>query len=150
MTSANMLDKPNGHRLLELFIHTVPLFGSLKFIEELILEKAHHSVKNAVDMSNMKNEQVQAMNDYLHYGLVCRLKSSTKGNGLTEKSSTKNIDSDIKNLLGISPECSSPAFNIMDEYNITTIRTVGKDVYHRIKSCGWIIEKSEESGEWSR
>ena len=77
IASANMLDKPNVHRFFELFTHTLPLFGSLKFIEELILEKAHQSAKKAVDMSNMKNEQVQAMNDYLHDDLVCSL--SRKG-----------------------------------------------------------------------
>ena len=56
LESARVLDKPNMHRFMELFAHTLPMFGSLKYIEELILEKGHQSAKKAVDMSNMKNE----------------------------------------------------------------------------------------------
>ena len=76
--SVNILDKPNMHRLVELFTHTLPLFGSLKFIEELILEKAHQGAKRAVDMSNKKNEHVQGMMVYLQDDFVTRLRSITK------------------------------------------------------------------------
>ena len=61
-----ILDKPNMHRFVELFTHKLTLFGSLKFVEELILEKGNQGAKRSVDLSNKKNEQIQAMLVHLH------------------------------------------------------------------------------------
>ena len=43
-----LLDKPNLHRLHELFAHTLPMFGTLRHIGELILEKGHQPLKRAI------------------------------------------------------------------------------------------------------
>ena len=76
--SVAILDKPNMHRFVELFTHTLTLFGSLKYVEELIMEKGHQGAKRAVDMSNKKNEQIQAMMVYIHDDFVSRLRSITR------------------------------------------------------------------------
>lgn len=38
---ANFLDKPNAHRLLELFLHSVPMYGPARLFTEIPLELAH-------------------------------------------------------------------------------------------------------------
>ena len=72
-----IFDRPNLHRLRELMAHTLPMFGNLKHIQELILEKGHQQAKRSLKMSNQKNPQLQAMNDALVEDLLCRLKSLT-------------------------------------------------------------------------
>ena len=140
--SASLLDKPNVHRFMELFVHTLPMFGSLKFIEELILEKAHQSAKKAVDQSNMKNEQVQAMNDYLHDDLVSRLKSLTKDWCEDDSCEITEMKSNLKNFLGSSAESTMDRFNIFRDEVLNTVRIIGKDLCHRDEAWAWFVQDS--------
>lgn len=55
------LDKPNIHRLLEFYTFTLPNFGNVKLIQELVLEKGHQELKRAYSKSNYRNAQLQAM-----------------------------------------------------------------------------------------
>jgi hypothetical protein len=55
------LDKPNVHRLLELFVHTLPAFGHLHHVQELIFETAHQPLKRAIRGSNYRQEQLFAV-----------------------------------------------------------------------------------------
>lgn len=75
--SCEELDKPNLHRLRELFTHTIPCYGTVKHICELILEKEHQTAKKALKMSNQKNAQMQAMNDSIIDDFFSRLQSIT-------------------------------------------------------------------------
>jgi hypothetical protein len=56
------LDKPNVHRLLELFVHTLPALGHLHHIQELVFETAHQPLKRAMRGSNYRSEQLFAVN----------------------------------------------------------------------------------------
>ncbi len=53
------VDKLNVHRLLELVHSTLPLVGSLSRCGELVLEKAHQSLKRAIKQSNHKEIHLQ-------------------------------------------------------------------------------------------
>jgi hypothetical protein len=55
------LDKPNAHRLLELYAHTLPAFGHVHHIQELVFESAHQPLKRGIRSSNHRNEQVFAV-----------------------------------------------------------------------------------------
>ena len=46
------LDRPNVHRLLELYHHTIPLFGHVSIVDELPFEAAHQPLKRALARSN--------------------------------------------------------------------------------------------------
>ena len=58
---AAILDKPNLHRFLELFTHTIPLFGHVRHIQELLFEGAHQPLKRGITASNGHNPELQAM-----------------------------------------------------------------------------------------
>ena len=40
-TESTLTDRPNSHRLIELAMHTIPLFGHGKIVSELVLELTH-------------------------------------------------------------------------------------------------------------
>ena len=67
------LDKPNVHRLLELYHLSLPAFGTVHLIQELVLERGHQELKRGVTHSNFKNPQLQAMEHALGNDWVCRL-----------------------------------------------------------------------------
>ena len=78
---AKILDKPNVHRLLELFHHTLPQFGNLRIVQELILEQAHQHLKRGIQRSNQKNAQVQAMQNSIANDWASRLELELDGVG---------------------------------------------------------------------
>ncbi len=55
------IDKPNIHRLRELVMSTLPMFGHVVHIGELVLEKAHQSLKRGVHQSNQKQSHLQSL-----------------------------------------------------------------------------------------
>ena len=56
-----LLDRPIVHRLMEFYETTLPAFGNVRLIEELILERAHQEAKKGIMSSNFQNPQLQAM-----------------------------------------------------------------------------------------
>lgn len=157
LESARILDKPNLHRFMELFAHTLPLFGSLKYIEELILEKAHQSAKKAIDMSNMKNEQVQAMNDFLHDDLVARLKSfvieyGEYGITTGDQRSRKIIEASCGLLHVTAEEAEEVMRSLFNREVLDVIELLGKDICNRDALMEWHVEETEfhYSGEHER
>jgi hypothetical protein len=56
-----ILNKPNVHRLLELYAHTIPAFGHCRFVEELAFESAHQPLKRAIVRSNRRDPQLAAV-----------------------------------------------------------------------------------------
>ena len=55
------LDKPNIHRLVELYQHSIPTFGHPSVFDELIFEAAHQPLKKALSRSNYKQGHLYAM-----------------------------------------------------------------------------------------
>lgn len=58
---AKVLDKPNVHRLLELYKHSIPAAGHVKHFTELLFESAHQPLKRAMSQSNHINCHIQAI-----------------------------------------------------------------------------------------
>ena len=137
--NVGILDKPNMHRFVELFVHTLPMFGSLTFIEELILEKAHQTAKKAIDMSNNKNEQLQAMTDYLFDDFMCRLKSVTRSAEVGEQTC---LAREIAQLNGNS--CNLNVNTLTDVNVLSVLRILGKDICHRRQVEEWCVEERSE------
>ena len=54
------LDKPNLHRIIELYKHSVPAMGHTHHFSELIFEFAHQPLKRGVAMSNHRKPHIQA------------------------------------------------------------------------------------------
>jgi hypothetical protein len=52
------LDKPNVHRLIELYVHTISAFGHVHHVQELVFETAHQPLKRGMQKSNHRDEQV--------------------------------------------------------------------------------------------
>jgi len=63
--SGKIVDNPNIHRLVEFFVHTLPAYGSVKHIQELLFETMHQPLKRGVRNSNHRNPQLQAMEQVL-------------------------------------------------------------------------------------
>ena len=78
------LDKPNMHRLIEFYEYTLPSFGNISHLNELLFERAHQEMKQAVVHSNYQNPQLQAMfhvngNDWVNW-VAHELKDVTNDN----------------------------------------------------------------------
>ena len=55
------LDKPNLHRLVELYEHSIPAFGHVREFMELIFESAHQPLKRSIARSNNRDSHIFAM-----------------------------------------------------------------------------------------
>ena len=55
------LDKPNLHRTLELYLHTIPSFGHARQFMELVFECAHAPLKRCVSRSNNYNAHISTV-----------------------------------------------------------------------------------------
>lgn len=55
------LDKPNLHRLIELYTHSIPAMGHVRHFAELVFEFAHQPLKRGIVRSNPQNPQIQAV-----------------------------------------------------------------------------------------
>ena len=62
---ALLKDKPNSHRLLELVVHTVPVYGHGKFLSELILELTHAFFKTWLKDNTHSNNHITAVDLFL-------------------------------------------------------------------------------------
>jgi hypothetical protein len=60
------LNKPNVHRLVELYTHSIPMFGHARHVQELLFETAHQPLKRAISRSDMKDPHVSAV-----YATLC-------------------------------------------------------------------------------
>ena len=56
-----VLDKPNVHRLVELYMHSIPRLGHVKTFDELQFEAFHQPLKRALARSNHHNGHVYSM-----------------------------------------------------------------------------------------
>lgn len=55
------LSKPNVHRLLELYAHSLPAFGQIGHFQELLFETAHQPLKRGIKMSNNRDPHLAAV-----------------------------------------------------------------------------------------
>jgi hypothetical protein len=70
---AKYLNKPNVHRLLELYTHTIPAFGHCRHVQELLFETAHQPLKRAIARSNQRDPHIHAVTATLANDWECRL-----------------------------------------------------------------------------
>ena len=70
---AFQVDKPNIHRVLELFQHTVPLFNHLVFICELVFESAHQPLKYFLSRNHTLGSHIYAVQLVLAKDWLVRL-----------------------------------------------------------------------------
>ena len=56
-----VVDKPNVHRVLELYFHSIPRFGHVSLIQELLLEGGHQPLKRGISRSNQHAPHIHAM-----------------------------------------------------------------------------------------
>ena len=68
-----ILDKPNVHRLLELCVHTIPVFGHAKHVTELVLENAHQNFKTFFEMNPHCNAHLSGMDRTLRRDFLSRI-----------------------------------------------------------------------------
>ena len=59
--SKQQMDKPNLHKLLELHVHTIPAFGHVREITELVFELAHQPLKRCIARSNNRMSHLFAV-----------------------------------------------------------------------------------------
>lgn len=59
--NALLKDRPNSHRLIELAVHTLPLFGHGKMVSELVLELAHAFFKSWFKQNTHSSSHLSAV-----------------------------------------------------------------------------------------
>ena len=62
---AVLKDRPNSHRLIELAVHTVPLYGHGRLTSELILELTHAFFKSWFNQNTHNNSHITALNLFI-------------------------------------------------------------------------------------
>jgi hypothetical protein len=72
------LNKPNMHRLVELYTHTLSMFGHARHVQELLFEIAHQPLKRAISRSNMKDPHVSTVHATLCNDWETRLSIEVK------------------------------------------------------------------------
>ena len=70
------IDKPNVHRLLELSVHTLPIFAHVLLIAELVFEGAHQPFKKALGRSSNGNAHIYASHMILSRDWLSRVTHS--------------------------------------------------------------------------
>ena len=63
--NALLRDRPNSHRLIELAVHTVPIYGHGKLTSELILELTHAFFKSWFTQNNHSNSHITGLNFFI-------------------------------------------------------------------------------------
>ena len=63
--NALLKDRPNSHRLVELAVHTVPIYGHGKLTSELILELTHAFFKSWFTQNNHSNAHITGLNFFI-------------------------------------------------------------------------------------
>ncbi len=72
------IDKPNVHRLVELVWSTIPMVGRVSQVGELVLEKAHQTLKRAIRHGNNKDLQLLSMSAAIYNDWEWRLSMQAK------------------------------------------------------------------------
>ncbi len=67
------LDKPNLHRLLELYISSIPLFGHVRNFSELVFEHFHQSLKSRIRQKTHLDKHITAVEAVLFEDWLGRL-----------------------------------------------------------------------------
>jgi hypothetical protein len=70
---AKYLNKPNVHRMLELYTHTIPAFGHSMHVQELLFDTAHQPLKSAISCYNQRDAHIHAVTATLANDWECRL-----------------------------------------------------------------------------
>jgi hypothetical protein len=55
------LNKPNVHRLIELYTHKILSFGHCRHVQELLFETDHQHLKCAINRSKQRDPQISAV-----------------------------------------------------------------------------------------
>ena len=97
---ATNLDKPNVHRFLELYTHTLPLFGNIRHVQELLFEGAHQALKRGLSRANGFNPQLQAMEHRLANDWKNRLAIECEGSGSNVMEWDEEVCISVLRLLG--------------------------------------------------
>ena len=150
----NILDKPNVHRLLELYTHTLPNFGHVLHVQELLFEGAHQPLKRALSRSNHLNYQLQAMEHRIANDWKNRLAIECEGGGVNVMDWNMDICVSVLRLLGwektsfhdfgslrkeLSEMLPSPVLHILDSYR--------DELSGRLDRCiGWKVDGTSYNG----
>ena len=67
------VDQPNTHRLLELTAHTIPQYGHIFFVCELVFEAAHQPLKFFLSRNTTSNSHLFAVHVVLAKDRIIRL-----------------------------------------------------------------------------
>ena len=114
--SKKFLDKPNIHRLLELYHHSIPAMGHVRHFQELMFETAHQPLKRALRQSNHRDAQLHAMHAIAEDEWKYRLHAALNGASTADEFSEADCRS-IKRIL-----CGSDSFNANEEIDCEQIR----------------------------
>lgn len=57
----NLLEEPKLHRMQELFAHSVPLFGNINKVGEMLLECYHKVLKSGISGNNHDDAHIRSI-----------------------------------------------------------------------------------------
>jgi len=108
LTLRSIIDKPNVHRLYELYVHTIPAFGHCRQIQELTFEHGHQALKRVWEHHNGKENHISAVQESLFNDYFERLFNFRKDGIRNNLQSHPEYMSDMfKLLLGRDAEYSA-------------------------------------------
>jgi len=101
------IDKPNVHRVLELYIHTIPAYGHVRHVIESPFEHAHQALKRVWEQHNSRQNHISVVeemlwNDFFHRLFLCRKgirQNSCENPTQAQTSSLNNYRKEMRMLL---------------------------------------------------
>jgi len=94
-----IIDKPNVHRVLELYVHTIPAFGHVRHVQELTFEHMHQSLKRIWEKHNASELHLDVVKESLFNDYIHRLFQARKRALSQDTSSDNTALNDILKLL---------------------------------------------------
>ena len=163
-----ILDKPNVHRLLELCVHTIPVFGHAKHVTELVLENAHQSFKAWLEKNSHSDAHLSGMDrtlrrDFLSRIATCKRKARQRGSQSGPCTSNRDVLSMILgkeiNFLarhdGLSAEQMTSLENTVDtvlQPPVSRFLSIpqlnGENIANSVNESHWEGKDKERNGTW--
>ena len=94
-----LIDRPNTHRLLELYVHTIPLYGHALLVSEMTIEAAHQPLKSAMSRDNNPHAHISAVQHVLCTDWFRRLADMWKHSRQTSGNDLIVVKQSLRTLL---------------------------------------------------
>ena len=153
------LDKPNLHRLLELYKHSIPAMGHARHFSELVFECAHQPLKQAIANSNNHEPHIQGVEHKIRHYWKNRLSAalySVDGTPENENQAASSIvnlicgqNKEVLNFVTSTPGQAQRALSLVRSDMMRMVLGVPSSTMDdRVVRTEWVLSSQVAAGWW--